>query len=155
LAMLSFATMVVGNLTALRQRDFKRIMAYSSIAHAGYLLLGFASLVGDQGLRNEALSPILLYLLVYSLMTLGVFAVLTILSSRGQEVNHLHDLDGLADRHPVLSAVLSIFLISLAGVPPTAGFLAKYYLFSQAIAVGLYPLAIAGILTSAISLYYY
>lgn len=154
IVMLAFATMLIGNLVALRQQHLKRLMAYSSIAHAGYLLLGFAALVAG-GFRPEAISPILSYLAVYSLMTLGVFAVLTLLSSRGVEVNHLNDLDGLADRHPAVAAALSVFLISLAGVPPTAGFLAKYYLFSQAIEVGLYPLAIAGILASAISLYYY
>ena len=154
IVMLSFATMLIGNLVALRQQHLKRLMAYSSIAHAGYILLGFATLVSG-GFRSESISPILSYLAVYSLMTLGVFAVLTLLSSRGEEVNQLHDLDGLADRHPLLAAALSLFLISLAGVPPTAGFLAKYYLFAQAIEVGLYPLAIAGILVSAISLYYY
>lgn len=155
LVMLSFATMVIGNLTALRQRHLKRILAYSSIAHAGYLLLGVATLFGAEGVRAEALSPILFYLTVYSLLTLGVFSVLSLLSSGGEEVNDLHDLDGLADRRPALCAALSVFLIALAGVPPTAGFLAKYYLFSQAIEVGLYPLAIAGILASAVSLYYY
>lgn len=153
--MLSFATMLVGNLVALRQRHLKRIMAYSSIAHAGYLLLGVATLLGAGGFRGEALSPILFYLMVYSLLTLGVFAVLSVLSSRGEEVNEIQQLDGLSERHPVLAAALSVFLISLAGVPPTAGFLAKYYLFSQAIEVGLYPLAIGGILASAVSLYYY
>lgn len=155
IVMLSFATMIVGNLVALRQRHLKRIMAYSSIAHAGYLLLGVATLVGVGDFRSESLSPILFYLMVYSMLTLGVFAVLSILSSRGEEVNDLHQLDGLSEKHPVLAAVLSVFLISLAGVPPTAGFLAKYYLFSQAIEVGLYPLAIGGILASAVSLYYY
>jgi len=155
IVMLSFATMIVGNLVALRQRHLKRILAYSSIAHAGYLLLGVATLVGTGEIRAAALSPILFYLLVYSLLTLGVFSVLTILSSGGQELNDLKDLDGLSEKRPVLSAVLSVFFISLAGVPPTAGFLAKYYLFSQAIQIGLYPLAIGGILASAVSLYYY
>lgn len=155
IVMLSFATMVVGNLVALRQRHLKRIMAYSSIAHAGYLLLGVATLLGPEGFRGEALSPILFYLMVYSMLTLGVFTVLSILSSRGEEVNELQQLDGLSEKHPVLAAALSVFLISLAGVPPTAGFLAKYYLFSQAIEIGLFPLAIGGILSSAISLYYY
>jgi NADH-quinone oxidoreductase subunit N len=155
IVMLSFTTMIVGNLVALRQRHLKRIMAYSSIAHAGYLLLGVATLLGDNGFRAEALSPILFYLMVYSLLTLGVFSVLSILSSRGEEVNELQQLEGLSERHPALAAALSVFLISLAGVPPTAGFLAKYYMFSQAIEIGLYPLAIGGILASAISLYYY
>jgi NADH-quinone oxidoreductase subunit N len=152
---LSLATMVVGNIAALGQRSLKRLMAYSSISHAGYLLLGVATVVRIGSFQETVLSPILYYLAAYGLLTLGVFAVLTLLSSRGTEINRLKDLDGLADQHPVLAATLGIFLISLAGIPPSAGFLAKYYLFSQAIKVGLYPLAIVGILASAISLYYY
>ncbi|HCU24568.1 MAG TPA: NADH-quinone oxidoreductase subunit N [Deltaproteobacteria bacterium] len=155
LVALSLATMVVGNLTALRQGHLKRLMAYSSIAHAGYLLLGVATLPGGAGFSAHTLSPVLFYLAVYSLLTLGVFAVLTMLSSQGEEINRLADLDGLAERRPVLAAALSVFLISLAGIPPSAGFLAKYYLFSQAMKVGLYLPAILGILTSAVSLYYY
>jgi NADH-quinone oxidoreductase subunit N len=152
---LSLLTMVVGNLTALRQRSLKRIMAYSSIAHAGYLLLGVATLVRGAEFRMESLSPLLFYLLVYGLLTLGAFAVLTALSSGGKEIGELKELDGLAASRPLLSAALSIFLISLAGIPPSAGFFAKYYLFAQAVHVGLYPLAVVGILSSVASLYYY
>jgi len=152
---LSLATMVAGNLAALRQEHLKRIMAYSSIAHAGYLLLGMATLVSGAGFIEANVSAVLLYLATYSVLTLGAFAVLSLLSSSGHEVNRLKDLDGLSERHPVLAAALSVFLISLAGIPPTAGFLAKYYLFSQAIGMGFYGLAILGILSSAVSLYYY
>lgn len=152
---LSLATMVVGNVAALGQEHLKRILAYSSISHAGYLLLGMATLVSGDGFQGQNLSPILFYLASYSLLTLGAFAVLTLLSSEGREVNRLKDLDGLAETHPKLAACLGVFLISLAGIPPTAGFLAKYYLFSQAIAMQLYPLAVIGILASAASLYYY
>jgi len=155
LAGLSVATMVVGNLTALRQKSLKRILAYSSISHAGYLLLGMATLVAGSNFRFGSLSPVLFYLAVYGLLTLGCFAVLTALSSGGKELDDLEDLKGLAHRHPFLAATLSIFLISLAGIPPSAGFLAKYYLFSQAIQWGFYGLAVVGIITSAISLYYY
>ncbi len=155
LGMMSFATMVIGNILALRQKKLKRIMAYSSISHAGYLLLGFATLLPGGGFRAEAVAPILFYLFAYSLMTLGVFGVFTLLSSYGEEINTLQDLDGLSERHPFLAAFLSLFLISLAGIPPTIGFFAKYFMFAQAIQVGFYPLAIVGMLTSAISLYYY
>ncbi len=152
---LSVATMLVGGLAALRQTSVKRIMAYSSISHAGYLLLGVATLIRGDQFVPENLSAILFYLLSYALLTLGAFAVLTALSSGGREIGRLQDLDGLADRHPVLAAMLGLFLISLAGLPPTAGFVAKYYLFSQAIEMGLYSYAIIGILASAVSLYYY
>ncbi len=152
---LALATMVLGNLAALRQRSLKRIMAYSSISHAGYLLLGVATLFEQNRFVAERLGPILFYFLAYSLLTLGVFGVLTALSGRGREVGNLSDLDGLSAQHPVLAAVLSLFLISLAGIPPSAGFLAKYYLFLQAIDTGLYYYAVLGILASAASLYYY
>jgi NADH-quinone oxidoreductase subunit N len=152
---LSLATMLVGNFTALRQTSIKRLMAYSSIAHAGYLLLGLTALVKGSEWRLEVLSPILFYLAVYGMLTLGVFAILTSLCRSNREINTLDDLNGLAERHPALAGALSIFLISLAGIPPTAGFFAKYLLFGQAIKSGLYLLATLGILSSAVSLYYY
>jgi NADH-quinone oxidoreductase subunit N len=147
--------MLVGNFTALRQKSLKRLMAYSSIAHAGYLLLGLATLIQGGQWNLEVLSPILFYLLVYGLLTLGVFSILTGLCRSDREIQTLDDLNGLAERHPALAAALSIFLISLAGIPPSAGFFAKYLLFGQAIHHGLYTLAILGILSSAVSLYYY
>jgi len=152
---LALATMFVGNLTALRQRSFKRIMAYSSVAHAGYLLLGLATLVRGGHFDYEGMGVILFYLGTYALLTLGVFALLTLLSSQGKEVGDLSELNGLAYRRPWIAAALSIFLISLAGIPPTAGFVAKYFLFARAIDVGLVWPAVLGILTSAVSLYYY
>ena len=152
---LSLATMLVGSFTGLRQKSIKRIMAYSSIAHAGYLLLGLASMVQEKTVTPELLSPLVFYLITYSMLTLGAFAVLTALSSGGEEINQLDQFAGFGDKHPVYSAILSLFLLSLAGLPPTAGFFAKYYLFSQAIRLGLYPFAIVGIIASAISLYYY
>lgn len=152
---LALATMVIGNVTALRQRSLKRIMAYSSISHAGYLLLGSATLLSGGRFLPENLGAILFYLLTYSLLTVGAFAVLTALSRGGREIGDLADLDGLSEAHPLSAAVLAVFLISLAGLPPTAGFLAKYYLFSQAIERGFYGYAVAGILASAVSLYYY
>jgi NADH-quinone oxidoreductase subunit N len=152
---LSLATMLVGNFTALRQKSIKRLMAYSSIAHAGYLLLGLTALVKGSEWHSEALSPILFYLAVYGMLTLGVFAILTTLCRRDREIQTLDDLNGLAERHPALAAALSVFLISLAGIPPSAGFFAKYLLFGQAIKNGLFLLAVLGILSSAVSLYYY
>lgn len=152
---LSVLTMVVGNLTALRQKSLKRILAYSSIAHAGYLLLGVAALLSENNIDNINLSPILFYLLAYALLTLGSFALLTLFSSQGREIDSLKDLRGLAGQHPFFAAALSVFLISLAGIPPTAGFFAKYGLFTLVIKADLFWPAVIGILTSAISLYYY
>lgn len=155
LSVLAVATMLVGNLTALRQRSVKRIMAYSSVAHAGYLLLGLATLSQGAQLDSGGVGVILFYLGVYALLTLGVFALLTWFSAQGKEIGELGDLKGLAYRHPWAAAALSLFLISLAGIPPTAGFVAKYFLFARAIDTGLLLPAILGILTSAVSLYYY
>ncbi len=155
LVILSLLTMFVGNLAALRQRSLKRIMAYSSVAHAGYLLLGLATLVEGAVFLEAGMGVILFYLGTYGLLTLGVFAMLTLFSSKGKEISKLDDLKGLGYTNPVFAAALTVFLISLAGIPPTAGFVAKYFLFARAIETGLIWPAILGILTSAVSLYYY
>lgn len=152
---LSLITMMVGNLTALRQTSIKRILAYSSIAHAGYLLLGLATLINGHELRLASLTPLIYYFITYALLTLGVFAGISALSAKNGEITNLEDFKGLAGQNPGLAAAISIFLISLAGIPPTAGFFAKYYLFSQAIALGYLSTAVVGIITSAISLFYY
>lgn len=152
---LAVLTMVVGNFTALRQTSLKRILAYSSIAHAGYLFLGVAALLVMGEWNDSAFTPIIFYLAVYALLTLGAFALLTLFSSEGREVDTLQDLKGLASHHPFFAAALSIFLISLAGIPPTAGFFAKYGLFTLIMGSELYWPAAIGILSSAVSLYYY
>jgi len=143
---ISVLTMVVGNLVALRQTNIKRILAYSSIAHAGYLLV--AILAQDQ-------ASLVFYLAAYLFMNIGSFAALIGLSKTGREYLELDDFAGIGFRYPWIGGTLSIFLLSLAGFPPTAGFLAKFYVFSAAVRAGLVPLVIIGVLASLVSVFYY
>ncbi len=145
---LSLVTMTVGNLAALLQRNLKRMLAYSSIAHVGYMLMGLASA------SAFGLSSVLFYLLVYAFTNIGAFAVIVVMS-RYVEGEDLEQYSGLARRAPALSAVLTLCLLSLAGLPPLAGFFSKLYLFWAAAEQGLYVLVAAGVINSAISLYYY
>jgi NADH-quinone oxidoreductase subunit N len=139
-------TMFWGNLAALRQRSVKRLLAYSAIAHSGYLLV--AIVAGDG-------PGLVFYVIAYLFMTAGAFGVLAAMSGRGMEGDSLDDLAGLGRRHPWLAASMSVFLLSLAGFPPTAGFLAKFYVFSAAVAKGHVPLVVAAVLASLISVGYY
>lgn len=143
---LSVLTMVVGNLVALRQTNVKRILAYSSIAHAGYLLV--AILAQDN-------SSLVFYLTVYMFMNIGAFAAVTALSKKEHEYLELEDYAGVGFKYPWIGATFAIFLISLAGFPPTAGFLAKFYVFSSAVRQGLVPLVIIAVLASLVSVFYY
>ncbi len=143
---LSVLTMVVGNLLALRQTNVKRILAYSSIAHAGYILV--AILAGDQ-------TSLVFYLTAYMFMNIGAFAALIGMSRKGREYNDLEDFAGIGFKYPWIGGTLSVFLLSLAGFPPTAGFLAKFYVFSAAVRAGLVPLVVIGVLASLISVFYY
>jgi len=138
------------------QFDLKRMMAYSSIAHAGYLLVAVAASAAGGETVGLATSSLLFYLLAYTFMTLGAFGVLLLLERRGENLA-LSDLSGLAVRHPLASAAMALFMISLAGLPPTAGFFAKFYVFSAALSAGNLGLALAliGVLTSVVSVYYY
>ncbi len=148
IAVLSVVTMTYGNLVAVRQDNVKRILAYSSIAHVGYLLMAFLMLT-DQGLQ-----AILFYLFVYTLMNLGAFLfVVTVNNSLKSE--HLDDYAGLGFRAPWAAMMMFIFLVSLTGLPPTAGFIGKFYLFAEVMRREWYWLAIAGVLNSVVSLYYY
>jgi NADH-quinone oxidoreductase subunit N len=148
LAILSAVTMTWGNLAALRQENIKRMLAYSSIAHVGYLLMGFVLL------SQSGLQAILFYLLIYAIMTLGSFLVVIALNNRlGSE--NIEDYAGLGFREPVLAVAMFVFLISLTGLPPTAGFIGKFYLFAAAGEAGMWWLAILGVLNSVVSLYYY
>ena len=151
-AVLATLTMFVGNLLALRQQNLKRLLAYSSIAHAGYLLIGVVAAGSQPGWGMPA---VLFYLAAYVFMNLGVFALLLIVArSRGSE--ELSAFSGLAKGAPFAAATLLIFLLSLTGIPPTAGFVGKLYLFGAAIRSGTWAwLAVVGIINSAISLYYY
>ena len=149
LAAIAMATMILGNLAALFQTNVKRLLAYSGIAHAGYLMIGVAA-PADVGTP-----AVLYYLVVYAAMNLGAFGVLLLLERRGEEADRLEDLVGLLWRAPWAGGVLVVCVISLAGLPPTAGFLAKLYLFRAALAGGQTALAIVAVLTSVVSVYYY
>jgi len=146
---LAVATMTVGNIIALAQSNIKRMLAYSSIAHAGYILVAF---VAGNDLGK---SSILFYLLAYIFMNIGAFTVLIVLGKRGEENTLLSDYAGIGFRYPLLAGSMSIFMLSLAGVPPMAGFMAKFYVFSAAVKAQYYWLAVIGVLNSAVAAYYY
>jgi NADH-quinone oxidoreductase subunit N len=159
---LAVLTMLLGNLLALPQRSVKRMLAYSSIAHAGYLLIGVVS-AAVAASRDAAVSSLLFYLAVYSATVIGAFAVVGVLERRwqagaaGEPVDpwDLSRFAGLGRKRPALAFAMTLFMLSLAGVPPTAGFFAKLYLFRAAIGAGFSTLAIVGVLTSALGAYYY
>lgn len=148
-AALAVLSMLVGNLLALAQRDIKRMLAYSGIAHMGYLLL--ALVVIDRG----SLMPVIVYLLAYVLMNAGAFTVVAMLYSRPGEQHLISDLSGYGYRYPLLGACLAICMLSLAGIPPTVGFLGKYLVFLNAVGDGLVGLAVLGVLASLIGVFYY
>ena len=147
-------TMLVGNLAAILQHNLKRMFAYSSIAHSGYLMVGvLAAGVSDQ--MTFGASGVLFYLIGYAVMTLGGFAVICYLESKESSSISLENLAGLAKKHPIASFCLTLFLLSLAGIPPSVGFFGKFYIFSAAIGEGLLWLAIWGVINSVLSVYYY
>jgi NADH-quinone oxidoreductase subunit N len=146
---LAVLTMILGNLAALVQNNIKRMLAYSSIAHAGYILIGMVAgtKLGSAG--------VLYYLLAYTFTNIGAFGVVALVGRKGEANVLIDDYRGLAKSNPMLALVMSIFLFSLAGIPPTAGFVGKFQIFSAAIAKGYIWLVIIGALTSAASVYYY
>jgi NADH-quinone oxidoreductase subunit N len=150
---LAVLTMTVGNAAALTQSNIKRMLAYSSIAHAGYMLIGVAvfARTGD----TEALSGILYYLLAYALMNIGAFAVVILWGEQREERLEIGEYAGLGWKSPGASLALSIFMISLSGIPPTAGFFGKYYIFRNAVQHGFGGLVVIAVLNSALSVYYY
>jgi len=153
LIFVSIATMTGGNLAAITQTNTKRLLAYSSIAHVGYMLLG---LVASDGTNNSTgIVAILIYLLVYTFMNLGAFAVITSLRRRNIIGDQIDDMAGLYSKAPTESVLMLIFLLSLAGIPPLAGFWGKYFIFLALIQTGHYVLASIGVLYSVIALYYY
>ncbi len=145
----AIASMLVGAVAALRQTNIKRLLAYSSIGHVGYLLVGVSA--GNVG----GIQSVLLYLAIYIAMTAGAFGVVLQLKRDKKPVENLDDLKGLATREPLMAAVLSIFMLSMAGIPPFAGFFAKFYVFLAAIEEELYALAVIGVLSSVIAAFYY
>ncbi len=143
------ATMIYGNVAALTQSNVKRMLAYSSIAHAGYALLG---LVAATAMGTWSL---LLYMLVYTVMNLGAFGFVILLETRGYAGETIDDYAGLARRHPVAAGGMLLFMLALAGIPPTAGFMGKLYLFAAAVGAGYVWLTVIAVVMSAVSLYYY
>jgi len=144
-------TMLAGNVIALTQVNLKRMLAYSSIAHTGYLLVGLISAKNS----GMAMSAVGMYLVVYSVMNLGAFLVLTLISNKSDTGLNLHDLSGISKKHPCLAACFGIFMLSMAGIPPTAGFIAKYQLLYSAVDAGELVLVVLAVLCSAISVFYY
>jgi NADH-quinone oxidoreductase subunit N len=145
----SIASMALGAFAAIGQRNIKRLMAYSSIGHMGYALIGLAAGTA-QGVQG-----VLIYMSIYVVMTLGTFAVILAMYRDGQFVENIGDLAGLSRTHPTVAFFLAVLLFSLAGIPPLAGFFAKFYVFLAAIQAGLYVLAVIGVLTSVVGAYYY
>jgi NADH-quinone oxidoreductase subunit N len=143
---LAVLTMVAGNLIALRQTNVKRILAYSSIAHAGYLMVAILA-------RNS--ESLVFYLTAYLFMNIGAFAAVIALGKKGHEYLELEDYKGIGFKYPWIGATFAVFLISLAGFPPTGGFLAKFYVFAAAVRQDLVPLVIIGVLASLVSVFYY
>ena len=149
-AIVSAATMIFGNVAALLQTNVKRMLAYSSIANAGYALLGVLGFSTEWGLWG-----ILIYLLAYTFMNFGAFTLVILLESKGYAGESVSDFNGLAQRNMPAAIVMLLFLLSLAGIPPTAGFIGKYYLFTAAMKAGYPWLAFIAVLASAVSLFYY
>jgi NADH-quinone oxidoreductase subunit N len=151
---LAALTMIVGNVIAIAQTNIKRLLAYSSIAQTGYLLMAFVP-YGDHQVLSDTIAAMLFYLLAYMLTTLGAWAVIIAVEKAGGEGLELKDYAGLGRKHPLLGAAMTIFMVSLVGVPPTLGFWGKFYLFRTAVEGGYTGLALIGLLTSLVSAYYY
>ena len=145
----SVLSMVLGNFAAIRQMDVKRLLAYSSIAHAGYALVAVAAAT------KVAAASVVYYAVAYCLMNLGAFAVISAMAGEGEEATSLERLQGIAVEHPALAAALSVFLFSLAGIPGTVGFMGKFYVFAAGLRAGLYWLVLFALINSAIAAYYY
>jgi len=150
-------TMSVGNIVAIVQNNVKRMLAYSSIAHAGYALVGFvaAGAATDPEQRNAALTSVTFYLLTYAVMNMGAFAIITLIARGNDRHNEVDDYNGIGFLSPVLAFSLSLFLLSLLGMPLTAGFMGKVMVFTNAVRQGYVWLVVIGVLNTAISAYYY
>jgi len=149
MATVSILTMTVGNIAAITQSNVKRMLAYSSISHAGYILIGL--IAGN----DTGLTAVGLYLLIYTFTNIGVWAVIVALRRKDVIGEHVDDMAGLYFKHPAAAVLMLIFLLSLAGIPPTAGFIGKYYLFAAAIQTGHNFLAVVAVLNAAVSVYFY
>jgi NADH-quinone oxidoreductase subunit N len=159
-SLVAIASMVVGNVAALTQTSVKRMLAYSGIAQAGYILIGVAAVPLVSNTSSITWEPlgtisVLFYLAAYAITNIGAFAVITIMAGRGEDLDNYSGLRGLAHRRPYVAAAMGLFLLSLGGFPPTAGFFAKFFVFQAAIKTGLTPLALWGIATSVVAVFYY
>ncbi len=146
---IAVASMLLGSFAAINQTNIKRLMAYSSIGHVGYALIGLAA-GSEAGVRG-----ILIYMAIYLFMNVGTFAVILCMHRQGQMVERIDDLAGLSRSQPALALALAIFMFSMAGIPPLAGFFAKFYIFMAAIDARLFVLAVIGVVTSVVGAYYY
>jgi len=149
IAALAILSMLIGNVTAIAQTNIKRMLAYSSIAHAGYAMVGFVAW-GEQGL-----SSVMLYLFIYAFMNLGAFGMVIMLRKEGVMGEEISDFAGLAKKNKLAAFLMLVFMFSLAGIPPTAGFVGKFYIFMAAVNSGYLALAIIGVIMSAVSAYFY
>jgi len=149
IAMIAIASMLVGAFSAIMQRNIKRLMAYSSIGHMGYALIGLAAM------GNEGMTALLIYMSLYVIMTLGTFAAILMMRRHGGMTESIDDLAGLWKNNMPMAIVITVLFLSLAGIPPTAGFWGKLYIFSAAVKEDLTWLAIVGAVTSVISAFYY
>jgi NADH-quinone oxidoreductase subunit N len=149
IAALSILSMIIGNAAAIAQRDLKRMLAYSGIAHVGYMLIALLSV------RDDSVAAIAVYTITYALMNIGAFGVVSMLAKNQNDPQTLDDIAGLGFRRPFYGLALTVCMFSLSGLPPTAGFIAKFYIFKTAVDSGHLTIALIGILTSIVSVYYY
>jgi NADH-quinone oxidoreductase subunit N len=149
LGVVAAATMILGTVVAVAQTNVKRMLAYSSIAHGGYLLLALVSA------NNTGKGAILFYLLSYAVTNIGAFGVIGLLTTFDRPNDQVADYAGLWNEHPALAGLMTVFLLSLGGFPPLAGFIAKWYVFTAAMEAGQVALAIIGVLTSVVSVFFY
>jgi NADH-quinone oxidoreductase subunit N len=151
----SILTMAVGSVFALTQTDIKRMLAYSSVAHAGFLLVGFVGLHQSGGAEISSLQAVLFYLVTYGFMTVGAFAVVTLVRDAGGEANHLSRWAGLGKESPVVAGVFAFFLLAMAGIPLTSGFTGKWAVFTSAAQGGAWPLVVIAVLLSVVAAFFY
>jgi NADH-quinone oxidoreductase subunit N len=148
-AALSILSMIVGNAVAIVQRDLKRMLAYSGIAHVGYMMIAMLTI------RDDAVAAVAVYTIVYALMNIGAFGVVSMLAKNQNDPQTLDDVAGLGFRRPFYGLALTLCMFSLSGLPPTGGFISKFYIFKTAIESGHGGVALVGIITSIVSVYYY
>ena len=146
---ISIGSMIIGSLAAILQNNIKRLLAYSSIGHVGYMLIGLAA-GSESGIRG-----MIIYVSIYIIMNIAIFSVLLSMKVKNQYVENISDISGLSKKNPIISIVLTIAMFSMAGIPPLAGFFGKFYIFIAALESKLFILAITGVLTSVIAAFYY